>query len=93
MTMEKAHCENCRHALKQTVQGPDGKIQIGDYVFSCRRLPPTPVLIPGEPYAGRPVLTLTAQFPPVTKDLVCGEHQFIDAEPGTPGREHSDKYQ
>lgn len=82
---ESAHCENCRHSIRQTVQGPDGKIQIGEIVYSCRRLPPVPILIPGPPYAGQATATLVAQFPVVTKDIVCAEHQFTDAEVVTAG--------
>jgi len=82
---EGAHCENCRHSIRQTVQGPDGKIQIGEIVHSCRRLPPVPVLIPGPPYAGQATATLVAQFPVVTKDIVCAEHQFADPDPDAPG--------
>jgi len=76
---DQAHCENCRHSIRQAVEGPDGKIQIGEIAYSCRRLPPVPVLIPGPPFAGQATLTLTAQFPVVTKAIVCAEHQFIDA--------------
>ena len=78
---ESAHCENCRHSIRQTVQGPDGKIQIGEIVYSCRRLPPVPVMVPGAPYAGQSTVTLVSQFPQVTKDIVCAEHQFADADP------------
>ena len=71
MTEQK---ENCEFSILQTVQGPDGKIQIGEIVYTCRRFPPVPVLIPGPPYAGQATATLVAQFPVVTKEIICGEY-------------------
>lgn len=76
-----AHCENCRHSIEQNVRGPDGKIQIGEIFYSCRRFPPVPVMVPGAPYAGQATVTLVSQFPQVTKDIVCAEHQFADQDP------------
>ena len=77
---KKTHCENCKWAVKQPLQGPNGEIQIGRNVFTCHRAPPTAIMVAGQDGIGRQTLSLVSQWPPVTRDGFCSMHEYGDGD-------------
>ncbi len=73
---EKEHCENCKWTHKNPLRDAHGNVQIGSDVYTCHRFPPSAVLM----QSGPGQFTLTAMFPPVTRDMVCSLHEFPDVD-------------
>lgn len=71
-------CARCAFASPVQLIGPDGQLQIGQTVLVCRRLPPTPVLVP----AGGTALAMQSRFPVVDETMVCGEFREPPADDG-----------
>lgn len=79
MTEILRHCLNCKFVVATALQGPDGKLLIGQKAYTCHRFPPHPLLLP----SGQPgVVTLTPTFPIVNESISCAEHQFTEKSEG-----------
>lgn len=61
--MATTNCGGCEHWLVNA--------QVGGGL--CRRYPPTILAIPGADALGRSQVVIQAFFPPVTKEMTCGE--------------------
>lgn len=73
--MNTRNCTNCYFCSEYPLLDAGGKPVIGQKIYLCKRFPPSPILVP----AGQPgSLQMIAAFPPVTKEISCHEHTFVE---------------
>lgn len=66
------NCTLCYNAVREQQYDHKGEPLVGQYLYSCRLMPPVPILIPTGPQSAN----LSAQFPHVNASCVCA--QFDD---------------
>lgn len=75
------NCKNCHYAHRTVQRDNKGMPIVGEYVYQCRRFPPTAMLMPTSPHSAN----LTSTFPIVGPEVVCAEfipygqgHELVD---------------
>ena len=74
--MEKKNCTSCKWVTRSPIADQQGKVVVGQYGYSCRRFPPTALMIPSGP--GQ--FNLGSAFPVVNDQMVCSLHQLPDSD-------------